>query len=46
MIVGGLVAAFLGVAAERKSLEDIATPLAMRHRHPGTRAEGAAHPGY
>src|SRR5215218_2780015 len=42
MVVGGLVAAFLGVDAEGKSLEDIATPLAMRHRHPGTRAEGAA----
>jgi hypothetical protein len=40
MIVGGLVAAFLGVVAEGKSLEDLATPLAMRR--PGTRAEGAA----
>jgi MFS family permease len=40
MIVGGLVAAFLGVSAEGKSLEDVATPLAMRR--PGTRAEGAA----
>jgi MFS family permease len=40
MIVGGLVAAFLGVDAEGKSLEDVATPLAMRR--PGTRAEGAA----
>jgi MFS family permease len=40
MIVGGLVAAFLGVDAENKSLEDVATPLAMRR--PGTRAEGAA----
>jgi MFS family permease len=44
MIVGGLVAAFLGVDAENKSLEDIATPLAMRR--PGTRAEGAARSGY
>jgi MFS family permease len=43
MIVGGLVAAFLGVAAENKSLEDVATPLAMRR--PGTRAEGAARSG-
>src|SRR3954451_4767408 len=42
MIVGGLVAAFLGVSAEGKSLEDVATPLALQHRHPGTRAEGAA----
>jgi MFS family permease len=40
MIVGGLVAAFLGVSAEGKSLEDVATPLAMRR--PGTRAEGSA----
>jgi hypothetical protein len=42
MIVGGLVAAFLGVNAEQKSLEDVATPLSMRR--PGTRAEGAARP--
>ncbi|WP_286276335.1 MFS transporter [Naasia aerilata] len=27
MIIGGVVAAFLGVAAERKSLEDLADPL-------------------
>jgi MFS family permease len=40
MVVGGLVAAFIGVSAEGKSLEDVATPLAMRR--PGTRAEGAA----
>ncbi len=47
MIVGGLVAAFLGVSAEGKSLEDVATPLAARNaatRRPGTRAEGAARP--
>jgi MFS family permease len=44
MIVGGLVAAFLGVDAENKSLEDVATPLSMRRR-PGTRAEGAARTG-
>jgi MFS family permease len=43
MVVGGIVAAVLGVAAEQKSLEDIATPMAVR-RHPGTRAEGAARP--
>ena len=30
MIVGGLVAAFLGVDAEGKSLEDVASPLAAR----------------
>jgi len=40
MIVGGLVAAFIGVSAEGKSLEDVATPLALRR--PGTRVEGAA----
>jgi MFS family permease len=40
MIVGGLVAWFLAVDAEGKSLEDVATPLALRR--PGTRAEGAA----
>ena len=43
MVVGGIVAAFLGVAAEGKSLEDVATPLAVR-RHPGTRAEGSRVP--
>jgi MFS family permease len=43
MIAGGLVAAFLGVAAEGKSLEDIAAPLSARR--PGTRAEGAARSG-
>jgi MFS family permease len=42
MIAGGLVAAFLGVDAEGKSLEDVATPLAARR--PGTRAVGAAQP--
>jgi MFS family permease len=40
MIVGGVVAATLGVAAEGKSLEDVATPLSARRL--GTRAEGAA----
>jgi MFS family permease len=44
MVVGGLVAAFIGVSAEGKSLEDVATPLAMRR--PGTRAEGAARSTY
>jgi hypothetical protein len=43
MIVGGLVAAFLGVSAEGRSLEDVATPFAARR--PGTRAEGAARSG-
>jgi MFS family permease len=43
MVAGGLVAAFLGVAAERKSLEDIASPLAAigRGRTGPTRAAGA-----
>jgi MFS family permease len=43
MIAGGLVAAFLGVAAERKSLEDIAAPLAAagRGRTGPTRPAGA-----
>jgi MFS family permease len=40
MIVGGVVAASLGVAAEGKSLEEVATPLSARRL--GTRAEGAA----
>jgi MFS family permease len=43
MIVGGIVAAVLGVSAEGKSLEDIAAPLSARR--PGTRAEGAARSG-
>ena len=33
MAVGGIVEIFLGVAAERRSLEDVATPLsAVRRR--------------
>jgi MFS family permease len=46
MIVGGLVAVVYGVAAEGRSLEDIAAPLAAASRgHAGsTRAEGAASP--
>jgi MFS family permease len=43
MIVGGLVTIALGVDAEGKSLEDIATPLAAR-RSGSTRAEGGATP--
>ncbi|MGY1804555.1 MFS transporter [Blastococcus sp. SYSU D00922] len=42
MAVGGIVAAVIGVAAEGKSLEDLATPFAARR--PGTRAEGSARP--
>ena len=34
MIIGGVVAAFLGVAAEGKSLEDIATPLSVIAKPP------------
>ncbi|MDT7713979.1 MAG: hypothetical protein QOG46_2942 [Pseudonocardiales bacterium] len=46
MIAGGLVAAVYGVAAEGRSLEDIAAPLAAagRGRTGTTRAEGAASP--
>ncbi|MCW2530897.1 MAG: arabinose efflux permease family protein [Blastococcus sp.] len=40
MIVGGVVTAVLGVPAEGRPLEDIATPLSARR--PGTRADGAA----
>jgi MFS family permease len=43
MILGGVIAAFLGVAAEGKSLEDVAMPLSATRR-PGTRVEGAAQP--
>ena len=43
MIIGGVIAAFLAVDAEGKSLEDIASPLAAR-RVGSTRAEGAARP--
>ena len=42
MIVGGIVALLFGVAAERQSLEDVATPLNSTRRRTGTtRAEGA-----
>ena len=45
MIVGGVVAFFLAVDAEGKSLEDIASPLASRNRGTGfARAEGSARP--
>jgi len=45
MIAGGLVAWFLAVDAEGKSLEDIATPLAAAERRRGSvRAEGASRP--
>ncbi len=41
MAVGGVIAAYLGVNAERKSLEDVASPLSAVRRGT-TRAEGAA----
>jgi MFS family permease len=47
MIVGGLVAWFLAVDAEGKSLEEIATPLAAEgvgRRRGSVRAEGATRP--
>jgi MFS family permease len=44
MIVGGVVTIVLGVAAEGKSLEDIAAPLAAKNRPGTTRAEGASQP--
>jgi MFS family permease len=45
MILGGLIAAFIGIAAENKSLEDVATPFAAR-RAGSTRVEGSASPRY
>ena len=43
MIIGGLVAWFIGVDSERKSLEDIADPLSARSgRTPGWHREGAS----
>jgi hypothetical protein len=47
MIAGGLVAWFLAVDAEGKSLEDIATPLSAagaERRRGSVRAEGATRP--
>jgi MFS family permease len=45
MILGGIVAAVLGINAEGKSLEEIADPLSSARRRTGmTRAEGAARP--
>jgi MFS family permease len=44
MVIGGLVTIVFGVAAEGKSLEDIALPLAAQSRPGSTRAEGAARP--
>ncbi len=44
-IAGGLVAAFLGVAAERKPLEDIAAPLAAAGTGPTSDSRGISHWG-
>jgi MFS family permease len=44
MIAGGLVARFLAVDAEGKSLEDIAEPLGAAGRRGRVRAEGASSP--
>ena len=44
MVAGGLVAHFLAVDAEGRSLEDVASPLAATGRRGITRAEGAASP--
>ncbi len=47
MILGGLVAIAFGVAAERRSLEDIALPLsAITGRTGSTRAEGSSSPRF
>src|SRR3954449_7151429 len=42
MVLGGLVAAYIGVSAEGKSLEDVAMPFAARRGT--TRVEGSAQP--
>ena len=46
MIVGGVIAIFFGVDAERKALEDVATPLSVIAKPPETifraRASGSA----
>jgi hypothetical protein len=44
MIVGGLIAWFLAVDAEGRSLEEIAAPLAATGRTGSTRAEGGGSP--
>ncbi|MCW2632776.1 MAG: arabinose efflux permease family protein, partial [Pseudonocardia sp.] len=48
MIAGGIVALVYGVAAERRSLEEIAAPLSAtgRGRTGSTRAEGASPPRF
>jgi MFS family permease len=44
MIVGGLVAVFLGVDAEGKSLEDVARPLSVVAKPPETIFRAGGHP--
>jgi MFS family permease len=44
MIAGGLVAAFLGVRAERQSLEDIATPLTAQDAETTSGRSGVGDP--
>ncbi|MEL7975051.1 MFS transporter [Isoptericola sp. F-RaC21] len=41
MVGGGVVAMFLGVGAERRSLEDVATPLSARDAEDGSGPDGA-----
>jgi hypothetical protein len=42
MIIAGIVEIFLGVNAERKSLEDIAQPLTAADAETSSRAAGPA----
>ncbi|WP_155856171.1 hypothetical protein [Cellulomonas sp. URHD0024] len=42
MLTGGLVAWFIGVDVERKSLEDVADPLTSTRRRGAVRATGAS----
>jgi hypothetical protein len=42
MLIGGLVAWFIGVNAERTSLEDVATPLSVVRRPEGGISGAAA----
>ena len=44
MLIGGVVAWFIGVDSERKSLEDIASPLSVRSKPEGGVTQAAAAP--
>jgi hypothetical protein len=44
MVAGGVIARFLAVDAEGKSLEEIAEPLGATGRRGSARAEGAGSP--